>query len=91
LDYILWFYPYTSSSSSSSYPPWQVCSDPLQYASLQAEPDWQALGSRLGKEMGRVAGGIKALTSQQILEYEATKRAEVAGHALGEGDIKVGV
>ncbi len=36
-----------------------VCADPLQYATLRAEPDWQGLGKRLGKAMGQVgsAGG----------------------------------
>lgn len=31
-----------------------TCSDPLAYAELSAVPDWQGLGKRLGKDMGKV-------------------------------------
>lgn len=66
-----------------------TCADPLQYASLRAEPDWQALGKRLGKDVGAVSKAIKELTAQQIGDYERDKRLMVAGHELGEGDIRV--
>ena len=29
----------------------ETCSDQLKYATLRAEPDWQALGKRLGKAL----------------------------------------
>lgn len=32
----------------------ETCSDMLAYAELSAVPDWQALGKRLGKDMGKV-------------------------------------
>jgi hypothetical protein len=33
-----------------------TCSDLLAYAELSAVPDWQGLGKRLGKDMGKVRG-----------------------------------
>jgi hypothetical protein len=38
-----------------------VCDDPLRYASLRAEPDWQVLGKRLGKAMAAVGGSSSVL------------------------------
>jgi len=35
----------------------ETCDDVLHYAELVAEPAWQALGLRLGKDMGKVRGG----------------------------------
>lgn len=32
----------------------ETCADPLAYAELSAVPDWQGLGKRLGKDMGKV-------------------------------------
>lgn len=37
----------------------QVCSDPQQYATLRAEPDFQSLGKKLGKAVGAVGKAIK--------------------------------
>lgn len=31
-----------------------TCADMLAYADVSAQPDWQALGKRLGKDMGKV-------------------------------------
>lgn len=38
------------------------CSDQLKYATLRAEPQWAALGARLGKKMGAVGAAIKKLS-----------------------------
>jgi hypothetical protein len=40
-----------------------TCSDPLAYAELSAVPDWQGLGKRLGKDMGKVRAGAAAAAS----------------------------
>jgi isoleucyl-tRNA synthetase len=66
-----------------------TCSDPLAYAELSAVPDWQGLGKRLGKDMGKVAAAVKGLSMADILAYEKSGSIELAGHTLGEGDIKV--
>ena len=68
----------------------ETCSDPLHYAALRGEPEWQVLGKRLGKDMGKVAGAIKGLTAQQLMDYEKHGSIVVAGHELAAGDIKVG-
>lgn len=67
----------------------QTCADPLQYAVLRAEPDWQALGKRLGKQMAAVAKAVKALPAADLLAYEKTGELTVEGFTLGQGDIKV--
>jgi isoleucyl-tRNA synthetase len=67
----------------------ETCSDPLQYCTLRAEPEHQALGKRLGKNMGPVSAAIKALQSHEILQYESKGEIEVLGHKMGPGDIKV--
>jgi isoleucyl-tRNA synthetase len=69
----------------------ETCSDPLRYAALRGEPEWQVLGKRLGKDMGKVAGAIKGLTAQQLMDYEKAGSLAVAGHELMAGDIKVGM
>lgn len=32
----------------------EACDDVLRYAELVAEPEWQLLGKKLGKDMGKV-------------------------------------
>lgn len=36
----------------------ETCSDQLKYATLRAEPDWQALGKRLGKALASECGEL---------------------------------
>ncbi|KAK9088613.1 hypothetical protein Scep_027695 [Stephania cephalantha] len=65
------------------------CNDPLEFASLRAEPDFSALGKRLGKSMGVVAKEVKAMSQSDILKFENKKEVTVAGHCLQVTDIKV--
>uniref|UniRef100_A0A7R9VFZ8 isoleucine--tRNA ligase n=1 Tax=Chlamydomonas euryale TaxID=1486919 RepID=A0A7R9VFZ8_9CHLO len=68
----------------------ETCADPTKYATLRAEPDWQALGRRLGKQMGAVAAAVKAMGASDIAAYEAAGgNAVVGGVELGPGDVKV--
>ncbi|KAG1672606.1 hypothetical protein FOA52_002086 [Chlamydomonas sp. UWO 241] len=67
----------------------ETCSDPLRYATLRAEPDWNTLGKKLGKAMAPVAKAIKEMSASDIAAYEASGSITVAGATLGEGDIKV--
>jgi isoleucyl-tRNA synthetase len=66
-----------------------VCADVSRYASVRAEPNWTALGKRLGKAMGAVAAAVKALTPAQLAAYEAGGTLAVAGAELGPGDLVV--
>eukprot|EP01018_Ginkgo_biloba_P031750 Gb_05984 [translate_table: standard] len=65
------------------------CDDPLKYASLRAEPDFSALGKRLGKAMGIVAKEVKRMDQAHILSFENSGEVTVAGHTLQLSDIKV--
>ncbi|KAL9679523.1 hypothetical protein QQ045_017388 [Rhodiola kirilowii] len=65
------------------------CSDPMRYASLRAEPDFSALGKRLGKSMGVVAKEVKAMSQEDILAFEKAKEVVIANHCLKLSDIKV--
>ncbi|KAL3681919.1 hypothetical protein R1sor_024875 [Riccia sorocarpa] len=66
-----------------------TCSDPLEYASLRAEPDFSTLGKRLGRAMGQVAKDVRSMNQEQILTFEASGVVTIAGHELTSGDIKV--
>ncbi|KAF3578212.1 hypothetical protein DY000_02033890 [Brassica cretica] len=65
------------------------CNDTLKYASLKAEPDFSALGKRLGKSMGLVAKEVKAMSQQDILRFEEAEKVTIAGHTLELTDIKI--
>ncbi|KDD75520.1 class I (I, L, M and V) tRNA synthetase, partial [Helicosporidium sp. ATCC 50920] len=69
----------------------RTCADVLRFCRLRAEPDWQALGKRLGRAMGQVGARVKALTQDDILEFE--RRGELAwedlGVALSLSDVRV--
>ncbi|KAJ6810557.1 putative isoleucine--tRNA ligase, cytoplasmic [Iris pallida] len=65
------------------------CNDPLKYASLRAEPDFSVLGKRLGRAMGVVANGVKAMSQADILAFEESGEATISGHSLKLTDIKV--
>jgi len=66
-----------------------TCSDQLKFSTIRAEPEWKALGNRLGKSMGAVAKAIKQMDTDAIVAYEAGGAVELAGVSLGPGDIKV--
>lgn len=66
-----------------------VSTDVAAWATVRAEPNWSALGKRLGKSMASVASAVKALSAADIASYEATGCITVAGAALGEGDLSV--
>ncbi|KAK9804719.1 hypothetical protein WJX72_001779 [[Myrmecia] bisecta] len=66
-----------------------TCSDPLKYATLRAEPVWEALGKRCGRSMGKVSAAIKAMSAAQIQAFEKTQLVTFEGFELGPCDIKV--
>eukprot|EP00898_Chlorokybus_atmophyticus_P002811 jgi/Chlat1/3530/Chrsp23S03703 len=65
------------------------CSDPLQYATLRAEPDFATLGPKLGKGMGLVTKAVKALDQAAILRLQESGSIELQGHTLTASEIKV--
>lgn len=65
------------------------CNDPLKYTSLRAEPDYSALGVKLGKAMGAVAKEVKALRQADILAFESSGEATFSGQSLKFNEIKV--
>ncbi|KAF9603367.1 hypothetical protein IFM89_035612 [Coptis chinensis] len=66
-----------------------TCNDPLEYASLRAEPDFSALGKRLGKAMGIVAKEVKAMSQTDILTFQRVGEVTLSGHCLKLSDIKI--
>lgn len=66
-----------------------TCSDPLQYATISAAPEWKALGERLGKAMGSLPKDIKAMSLEDINRFEAGEEVVVGGKKLQPGDLKV--
>ena len=67
----------------------EACGDQLQYCTLRAEPEWGLLGKKLGKSLAAVGKAVKALTADQVLQYEKVGRLEVAGQVLEAGELKV--
>jgi isoleucyl-tRNA synthetase len=63
--------------------------DITKYSTAKAEPDWGALGKRLGKAMGLVAKAIKSLDGAAIAEFESKGEITVEGHLLKTGDLKI--
>ena len=53
------------------------------------DPDSERLGKRLKGDLKRVAPAIKALSSQQLYQFQAKGEVIVEGHTLTTQDIKV--
>ena len=66
-----------------------VSDDVAGYCTLRCEPNWAALGKRLGKAMGAVAAGVKALSAAAIGDLETNGSIEVAGHRLALEEVTV--
>jgi isoleucyl-tRNA synthetase len=67
----------------------EACEDPLEYSTLRAEPNYAALGKRLGNAMKTVSEAVKALTSEQLEEYEREKQITVCGYELSGDDLRI--
>ena len=72
--------------------PWQRprTVDHLVFTATMEDLVVQVLGKRLGKSMKPVGEAIRALTREQIAEFERSGQLTVQGHQLEEGDLKVG-
>ena len=67
----------------------KVCADPLEYCTLRAEPNWQALGRRLGKAMGPVGAAIKGLSTEALQVLQRDGSIEVQGQHVSTDDVKI--
>ena len=61
----------------------ETCSDQLKYATLRAEPDWQALGKRLGKALASECG--EALEGVNSVGFAAGWRPSLTGRRWARG------
>ncbi len=66
-----------------------TCADVAVWAVVRCEPNWAALGKRLGKAMGAVAAAVKTLSADDIAAYEAGASLTLAGVELSPGDLSV--
>lgn len=68
----------------------KVTQDKSSYgAHLVAEADFKTLGAKLKGAVKTIAKAVKELTDSQLEEYQRTGEITVAGHTLGEGDLKL--
>ncbi|WCJ38044.1 Isoleucine--tRNA ligase cytoplasmic [Euphorbia peplus] len=65
------------------------CNDILMYASLHAEPNYSVLGRRLGRSMGEVAKGVRAMSEADILGLEQSGETTIKNFNLKLSDVKV--
>ncbi|KAK9826356.1 hypothetical protein WJX81_001579 [Elliptochloris bilobata] len=67
----------------------EICADPLEYASVRAEPNYQVLGKKVGKALAKVKAALTAMTPAEIAAFERNGGAEVAGERLTTDDVRV--
>jgi hypothetical protein len=60
---------------------------PDEYGVLVAQPDWAAMGTRFGKQMGPVVKAIKALTPVEIRSLRKEGSMELAGHQISMDEV----
>jgi isoleucyl-tRNA synthetase len=60
---------------------------PDDFSSMMVQPNFQALGRRLGKDMGAVTVAIKALSHDQIQRFQKEGSLTVAGHTFSLDDV----
>ena len=58
---------------------------------LQGEPDNERLGKRLKGDFKKVAPAVKALTNEQLSQFQQSGEVTVEGHVLTLEDIKVNI
>ena len=56
---------------------------------LQGEPDNERLGKRLKADFKKVAPAVKALSSEQLTQFQQSGEITVEGHLLTTEDIRV--
>ncbi|KAJ3489407.1 hypothetical protein NLG97_g6007 [Lecanicillium saksenae] len=67
-----------------------LSSDEAKYeVVLEARVDWPTLGKKLKKQVQSVRKALTGLTQDELRQFQKTKRLEVAGLVLEEGDISL--
>ena len=66
-----------------------TCSNPLQYATLRAEPNFAVLGKRIGKAMGILSKTIKNMPEEDILHFKKSGYVTLENHKLTSEDITI--
>jgi isoleucyl-tRNA synthetase len=61
---------------------------PDTYGNMVLQPNFRALGERLGKSMGAVSKAVKGLSSKEMVEFKAEGKLTVAGFELGANDVR---
>jgi isoleucyl-tRNA synthetase len=67
----------------------ETCADPLKYATIKAEPNFAALGKRLGKAMGAVGKAVKGMSVADVQAFQKSGAFVVGDVTLGPEDILV--
>jgi len=73
----------------------ETCSEPLQYSTMRAVPDFKKIAARLGKTLGKkmaaVTSAIKALDAHEIAEYEQKDSITILGTEFRRDDEEITV
>ena len=64
---------------------------PDEYGTVSVEPNFRALGARLGPAMKSVAAAAKALSKEDIESFQKEGTVTVAGLELGPDDVRLHV
>jgi len=65
----------------------EVCNDPMQYATVRAEPNFAKLGKRLGKSMGVISKAIKSMSQSEILSIQTEGMVHIEGYDMSLDDL----
>ena len=60
----------------------------LTRVAVQIEPNFRALGERLGKAMGAVGKAVKAMGHEEAARFQKEGKLTVQGHELGPDDVR---
>ena len=62
---------------------------PDEFSTMSVQPNFQALGKRLGKDMRAVKAAVQALSHEEIVAFQRDGTMTVAGHTLSREDVRV--
>jgi len=64
-----------------------ISSNPLQYADLRAEPNFNLLGKRLGKKMGSISKIIKNMSTETVMAFQADEAITIEDEIINIGEV----
>ena len=62
---------------------------PDEYGTFSVEPNFRALGARLGADLKRVGAAVKQLSADELDAFQKEGTVTVEGHALGRDDVRI--